>query len=149
MFMSLFDVHIHHLFCIVLHITQSYLDALSSGAAEAPAAPAVKELINTASSGGGIASYLSSLPVTNARAGGAGMSSYLATVPSNPTQFSGAGISSYLNTVPSNPVRMAGTGMSSYLDSVNQACDAAQPDTSGCAEAISEYVGALSTGAAP
>jgi hypothetical protein len=135
---------------------QSYLDALSSGAAAAPAAPAVKTYLSNVSSGaasaptsgGGIASYLSSLPVTTA-VGGAGIASYLSSVPSNPTPLGGGGITSYLSTVATSPTRSGGAGISSYLDSIHKACDAVQPDTTGCSEAISDYMSAVSSGAAP
>jgi hypothetical protein len=141
----------------IISFAQSYLDALSSGAAAAPAAPAVKTYLTNVSSGAasaptsgsGIASYLSSLPVTTAHAGGAGIASYLSSVPSNATPLGGGGISSYLATVATNPNRAGGAGISSYLDSIQQACDAVQPDTTKCSEAISDYISAVSSGAEP
>ena len=106
---------------------------MTSGAAAAPSAPIVKDLLDSVSSGvtttgSGVANYLSSLPVTNNRAGG-------------------AGITSYLSSVPANSARMGGAGIGSYLDSIHQACDA--HPTSECAQAITSYLDALSTGAAP
>ena len=130
---------------------------MATGDAAAPAAPAVKEYVSAVStgaaaaptSGPGIASHLDSLSATIDRAGGAGIASYLSSVPQNPTQLSGAGITAYLSTVATSPVRVGGAGIYSYLDSVSQACDAVAPDTTACAEAISDYMGALSTGDAP
>ena len=113
---------------------------MTSGAASAPAAGAVETMVADVSngtvspptSGGGIANYLSALPVTSVRAGGAGIQSHVGALPSGSSQLSGAGIPS-------------------YLDSVNQACDASsQVDTtSECAQAISDYASALSSGDAP
>lgn len=57
------------------------------------------------------------------------------------------GITNYLDSIPSQPTRTAGAGIGSYLDNVNQACDATP--TSECAEAITDYMGALSTGDEP
>jgi hypothetical protein len=81
-----------------------------SSSSAAPSAPAVKKLLDSVSSGTtptgpGIASYLTSLPVTNIHAGG-------------------AGIGSYLSSVPINSARMGGAGIASYLDSINAACEA-------------------------
>ena len=59
------------------------------------------------------------------------------------------GITSYLDTVSTGPVRTGGAGIINYLDTINQECDAFQPDTTKCAEAISDYMGALSSGHAP
>lgn len=117
---------------------KTYLSNVSSGAVSKP------------TSGSGIASYLQSLPVTTSHAGGAGIASYLSTVPSNPTpRGGGGGITSYLNTVLTSPTRAGGAGIGSYLDSIHQACDAIQPDTTKCSEAISDYMSAVSSGAAP
>ena len=58
------------------------------------------------------------------------------------------GIANYLDSIiPSTPTRAAGAGISSYLDTVNQVCDATP--TSECADAITDYMGALSSGYAP
>ena len=106
---------------------------MTSGSVSAPANGAVQNMISSVSSGNGsgagIANYLEGLPVTNARVGGAGMSSHVNAMTSS-TQLSGAGITS-------------------YLDTVNQACDAATGSTAECADAISSYADALSSGAAP
>ncbi len=112
---------------------KSYLDNLTTGASAAPSSEGVKTLLTEVSSGAaptgsGIGDYLSSLPVAN-------------------TRMSGAGIATYLNTVPSTSVRVGGAGMVSYLDSVNQACDTTA--TAECAQAIGNYMDALSSGAAP
>ena len=79
-------------------------------------------------SGSGIASYLSSMGTGSALSGGAGIPSHVGALTSS-TQLSGAGIGS-------------------YLDSISDACDAVQ-STTECAEAISDYMGALSSGDAP
>ena len=125
-------------FMHILLFNQSYLDALSSGAAEAPAAPAVKDYLSDLSSG-----------ATAAPTSGGGIASYLASLPVNNNQLSGGGITSYLSTVATNPVQTGGAGIGSYLDSITQACDAVQADKSECAEAISDYMSALSSGDAP
>jgi len=57
------------------------------------------------------------------------------------------GITNYLDSIPSQPTRTAGAGIGSYLDNVNHACDATP--TSECAEAITDYMSALSTGDEP
>ena len=110
---------------------KSYLDGVSSGTGEAASAPVVKELLDSVSSGAstgtGIGNYLSALPVTNARLGGGGIHSYLASVPSN-------------------SARLGGAGFAGYLDGIGQACDAVQPDNTACAEAVSDYTSALSSG---
>lgn len=111
---------------------------MTSGATSAPPAGAVETMVADVSngtvspptSGGGIANYLSALPVTSVRAGGAGIQSHVGALPSS-SQLSGAGIPN-------------------YLDSVNQACDASSSaSTSECAQAISDYASALSSGDAP
>jgi len=91
-------------------------------------------MISNVSSGsfsGGIASYIGALASTNVLSGGAGIASHVGALATT-TQLSGAGISS-------------------YLDNVNQACDTSlQGDTtSQCADAISNYASALSSGDAP
>ena len=111
---------------------------MGSGAVAAPSAPAVQEYISDVSSGS-----------TSAPTSGSGIANYLDSVPTNPNQLSGGGITTYLATVATNPERVGGAGIGSYLDGISQACDAAQPDTSECAEAISDYASALSSGAAP
>ena len=87
--------------------------------------------VSSGSSSGGIASYIGALASTNVLSGGAGITSHVAGLGSA-TQLSGAGISS-------------------YLDSVNHACDTSlQGDTTlQCADAISNYASALSSGDAP
>ena len=59
------------------------------------------------------------------------------------------GIVNYLDSIPTTPTRTAGAGIGSYLDSVNQACNGASAPTSECADAITDYMGALSTGDEP
>lgn len=78
-----------------------------------------------------------------------GIASYLDTVSTAPARAGGAGIGNYLNSVATSPVRNGGAGIINYLDTINQECDAVQPDTTKCAEAISDYMGALSSGQAP
>ena len=78
-----------------------------------------------------------------------GITSYLDTVSKAPARKGGAGIGNYLNTVATGPVRTGGAGIINYLDSINQECDVIQPDNTKCAEAISDYMGALSSGQAP
>lgn len=65
--------------------------------------------------------------------------------PHRPT--SGSGISNYLDSVPSSANRVGGAGIGSYLDSVNSACNTIVP-TDQCAEAISDYMSAVSNGVA-
>lgn len=60
-----------------------------------------------------------------------------------------AGIASYLDSIPAAPARAAGAGLTSYLDSVNTACNGASAPTADCAEAITDYMGALSSGEEP
>jgi hypothetical protein len=78
-----------------------------------------------------------------------GITSYLDTVFTKPARAGGVGIGNYLNTVATAPARSGGAGIINYLDSINQECDAYQPDATKCAEAISDYMGALSSGQAP
>lgn len=94
-------------------------------------------------------SYLDDLSAKKAASPRKGISSYLDTVSTAPARAGGAGIGNYLNSVSTGPVRTGGAGISNYLDTVNQACDSFQPDTTKCAEAISDYMGALSSGHAP
>eukprot|EP00970_Alexandrium_tamarense_P016403 scaffold6493_cov217-Alexandrium_tamarense.AAC.1 len=116
---------------------KSYLDAMSTGVTKVPSAPAVQSFVNDISaghvapptSGAGIASYLSSLPVSNGRAGG-------------------AGIQSHLNTIPTTSSSLSGAGFTTYLDTINRECDAVAP-TEACADAIGNYMEALTTGDAP
>jgi hypothetical protein len=95
---------------------KNFLDALSSGAAAAPSAPAVASYAKDVASGNvappvsgsGIASYLSTVPVTSARVGGAGITSYQDTVATTSSRVSGAGIASYadsVNTAPAVPIQ--------------------------------------------
>jgi hypothetical protein len=58
------------------------------------------------------------------------------------------GITNYLDGVATAPARVGGAGIGNYLDSINKECDTAQPTTK-CAEAITDYMGALSSGDAP
>ena len=111
-----------------------YLDALRSGTAAAPSAPAVQNYIESVSSGAAVED-----------SPGAGILSYLSTIPSTNTQTSGAGIASYIGAFPSSPGRIGGPGFATYLGSISQECDTVQP-TEQCAEAITEYFGALSSG---
>merc|ERR1711935_426997 len=118
----------------------------SAPAAEAYSAPAAATastaaFISTPLSGGGIGSYLDTVP-QNQAVGGPGITSYLDTVPQNPS-IGGAGISSYANNVggsaaaakaysapaaaaPSTATAtftstpLSGGGITSYLDSVPQ-----------------------------
>jgi len=57
------------------------------------------------------------------------------------------GIANYLDSVATTPSRTGGAGIGNYLDSIHKACDTNQPTTK-CAEAITNYMGALSNGAA-
>mmetsp|Transcript_7943 Transcript_7943/g.13503 ORF Transcript_7943/g.13503 Transcript_7943/m.13503 type:complete len:470 (-) Transcript_7943:198-1607(-) len=57
-----------------------------------------------------------------------------------------AGVKSYLDSIPAPVTRVAGAGFTSYLDSVAKGCDAVQP-VEECAEAISNYMSAVSYGA--
>ena len=112
---------------------------MSSGSVVAPSSPAVQNYLedvssgaaSTPTSGGGIASYIGALSSTNVLSGGAGIA----------THVNGLG----------SATQLSGTGISSYLDNVNQACDTSlQGDTtSQCADAISNYASALSSGDAP
>ena len=111
---------------------KGYLDNLTSGAA-APSAPAVKSLFESVSAGNtptgaGISNYLSSLPVSST--------------------VGGAGIASHIASLPSSSYRAGGAGLVNYLDGIGQACDGVKP-TSECAEAVSDYMSALSSGDAP
>lgn len=54
---------------------------------------------------------------------------------------------SYLDGMPASSGRAGGAGLGSYLDNVNVACDGGAPTV--CADAITEYMGALSTGQEP
>eukprot|EP00986_Skeletonema_menzelii_P019538 scaffold28378_cov137-Skeletonema_menzelii.AAC.1 len=58
-----------------------------------------------------------------------------------------AGVKSYLDSIPAPVTRVAGAGFTSYLDTVAKGCDAVQP-VEECAEAITNYMSAVSTGAA-
>jgi hypothetical protein len=58
------------------------------------------------------------------------------------------GITNYLDGVATAPARAGGAGIGNYLDSINKECDTVQPTTK-CAEAITDYMGALSSGDAP
>ncbi len=58
------------------------------------------------------------------------------------------GITNYLDGVATAPARVGGAGIGNYLDSINKECDGGQPTTK-CAEAITDYMGALTTGDAP
>ena len=106
---------------------------MTSGSISAPATSAIQNMISSVStgngSGAGIVNYLEGLPIADARVGGAGISSHVNVMASS-TQLFGAGITS-------------------YLDTVNEACDAATGSTTDCANAISGYADALSSGAAP
>eukprot|EP00984_Skeletonema_dohrnii_P029288 scaffold19766_cov50-Skeletonema_dohrnii-CCMP3373.AAC.1 len=58
-----------------------------------------------------------------------------------------AGVKSYLDSIPAPVTRVAGSGFTSYLDTVAKGCDAVQP-VEECAEAITNYMSAVSSGAA-
>lgn len=94
-------------------------------------------------------SYLDDLGAKAKAAPRKGIANYLDTVSTAPVRAGGAGITSFVSTVATNSNRAAGGGITSYLDTINQACDAIQSDTTKCAEAISDYMGALSSGEAP
>jgi len=75
------------------------------------------------------------------------LNSYLDDIgPAPPAKVSSSGIGSYLDSVTTSTA-LHGAGIGSYLDSVNQACDTVA--TEECADAITDYMGALSTGDAP
>ena len=73
---------------------------------------------------------------------------YLDAIPSMNTQTSAAGIASYIGAFPSSPCRIGGAGFATYLSSISQECDTIQP-TEECAEAITDFLGAVSSGDAP
>jgi len=87
---------------------KTYLDAMSTGATEAPSAPVVEEYLedvssgaaSTPTSGAGIASYLTALTSSTALSGGAGITSHVNTLASG-SQLSGGGVTSYLDSVAS------------------------------------------------
>ena len=110
---------------------------MTSGAAEAPAAPAVQEYLSDVSSG-----------ATSVPTSGSGIASYLSAMGSASALSGGAGIPTHVGSLASGN-QLSGAGITGYLDVISQACDAAQPNTSECAEAISDYVGAVSSGDAP
>jgi len=58
-----------------------------------------------------------------------------------------AGVKSYLDSIPAPVTRVAGAGFTSYLDTVAKGCNAVQP-IEQCAEAITNYMSAVSNGAA-
>jgi len=144
----------------------SYLDSVGSGASSpAASAPAVKSFLD-ALSGSATAPVTSSSPAPPAAPSapvmkdyldalqngsavedspGAGIFSYLSTLPSGSSHAGGAGIASYLDSVPESTGRLGGAGFTGYLDSVTRACDGAKP-TDDCADAITDYMGALSSG---
>ena len=86
---------------------------MTTGATVAPSYPAVQEYFSDVStgataaptSGAGIASYLSSLPVSSVRGG--------------------AGIQTHTGAFTSNSA-IAGAGIASYLDHIASACDASR-----------------------
>ena len=52
----------------------------------------------------------------------------------------------FLDTVPTSPTRTGGAGLQSYLDSIHKECDALNTNTEGCADAINNYMEAVSSG---
>jgi len=96
----------------------SYLDAMTSGVVEAPSPQAVGSYLDALSTG-------------------------VVTTPS-----SGATIASYLSTLGTGAAGVpTGSGPTSYLDSISEACLAKDPSPD-CTEAMTDYFGAVSTGAA-
>jgi len=58
-----------------------------------------------------------------------------------------SGVKSYLDSIPAPITRVAGAGFTSYRDAVAKGCSAVQP-IEECAEAITDYMSAVSNGAA-
>ena len=116
---------------------QGYISSVGSNSAIQGSASAVKSYLDAMSSG---ATAAPSAPVIKSYLDD--MSSGAASVPT-----SGAGIANYISSLPVTVSRVGGAGIGSYLDGIHQACDA--HPTSECAQAITSYMDALSTGAAP
>ena len=66
-----------------------------------------------------------------------------------PTMSGGSGIANYLDSVPSSSARTGGAGIGSYLDSIAVECNGVTGPSPQCAEAITDYMTAISSGDAP
>ena len=116
-----------------------YLDAVASGEVASPSAPAVKTFLDTVASG--------SLPGS-----GAAIASYLESLDSVSAapRATGRGVPTYLDSVQSSggpSIASQGSIRTSYLDAIAEACEGNQP-MEICAPTISNYLDALSSGAA-
>ncbi len=97
----------------------------------------------------GANAFVQNSPATTARSSKTSLPSYLDDIGAPANSGGSSGIANYLDSIPSTPNQLSGAGFVSYLDSIALECNGAAGPSAPCAEAITDYMTAVSSGDAP